>query len=242
MTTSKARLAAPFGAGASGELQRLTITSERGGEPVKALFNPSELSSSRSLEWEEPRRSLHGGGDHEGRARFRYVAAETLSIELLFDTYEQRSFGGAMAIGSRQRRAADVRQHTDRLARLAEIVPDLHRPPICALQWGSFDVFRGVLSSLAQRFTMFLEDGTPVRATLDCTFLESATLGRGRAGELHSADVTKTRQVRRNDTLHSIAAEEYNDPALWRHIATANGIVDPLRVRPGTVLTIPRLR
>jgi nucleoid-associated protein YgaU len=48
--------------------------------------------------------------------------------------------------------------------------------------------------------------------------------------------------VRRNDTLHSIAAEEYRDPALWRHIAKANGIVNPRDLKPGTVLTIPRLR
>jgi nucleoid-associated protein YgaU len=54
--------------------------------------------------------------------------------------------------------------------------------------------------------------------------------------------VAKTRQVRHNDTLHSIAAEEYRDPALWRHIARANGIVNPRDLKPGTVLTIPRLR
>jgi nucleoid-associated protein YgaU len=54
--------------------------------------------------------------------------------------------------------------------------------------------------------------------------------------------VAKTRQVRRNDTLHCIAAEEYRDPALWRHIARANGIINPRHLEPGVVLTIPRLR
>ena len=65
--------------------------------------------------------------------------------------------------------------------------------------------------------------------------------GRLRARELHSADVTKTRQVRRGDTLQSIAAEEYNDPRLWRAIATANSIVNPRQLLPGTVLSIPKL-
>ena len=52
----------------------------------------------------------------------------------------------------------------------------------------------------------------------------------------------KSRQVRRGDTLQSLAAEEYGDPRQWRHIAVANGIVNPRDLRPGTVLTIPKLR
>ena len=99
-----------------------------------------------------------------------------------------------------------------------------------------------MLTSLAQRFNLFLEDGTPVRATVSCSFLESVPAGRVRARELHSADVTKTRQVRRGDTLQSLAAEEYNDPRLWRAIATANSIVNPRHLPPGTVLTIPKLQ
>jgi nucleoid-associated protein YgaU len=60
--------------------------------------------------------------------------------------------------------------------------------------------------------------------------------------ELHSADVPRTRRVTRTDTLHSIAAQEYGDPALWREIARANRLVNPQRIRPGDVLVIPRLR
>jgi nucleoid-associated protein YgaU len=141
-----------------------------------------------------------------------------------------------------QRDATDVRRHTDRIAALAEVDRDLHRPPICRLEWGTFDIFTGVLTSVQQTFTLFLEDGTPVRATLSCSFAEATRAARSSARELHSADVTKTRQVRRTDTLHSLAAEEYNDPSLWRHIARANGIVNPRELMPGTVLTIPKLR
>ena len=65
---------------------------------------------------------------------------------------------------------------------------------------------------------------------------------RVRAFELHSADVPRTRRVTRTDTLASIAAQEYGDPSLWREIARANHVVNPLRLRPGDVLVIPRLR
>jgi hypothetical protein len=261
MTISKSRLVSGLlGLGAGGgELERLTITYERGLQPVEAcldpieaLFNPSEISLSRSVSWEHQRRARQGDEAYSGaHARFRSIEAETFSIELFFDTYESRSgpsLGSAIATALipanpfQGSQATDVRQHTQKLAMLAEVNTARHRPPICHLAWGAFDIFTGVLTSISQRFTLFLEDGTPVRATVSCSFTESVSTGRARAGEPHSADVTKSRQVRRNDTLQSLAADEYNDPRLWRYIATANGIVNPRDLQPGTVLTIPKLQ
>ena len=41
------------------------------------------------------------------------------------------------------------------------------------------------------------------------------------------------------DSLHSVAQREYGKPALWRGLAAANGIDDPLRVPVGTSVLIP---
>ena len=92
----------------------------------------------------------------------------------------------------------------------------------------------------------------PVRQSLGrVTTLEAALEAAGAvagrrvlefAFETPSPDVAKTRVVRRGDTLSAIAAEEYGDPAVWRPIARANGIVDPRRLPPGQVLTIPVLQ
>jgi nucleoid-associated protein YgaU len=239
-----------------GELQKLTITYERSGRrksgEIEALFNPNEITLAKSATWEQQRVASHGGTTSSAvEQEFRFVEAATFDIELFFDTYEPRS--GAMSFRSaatsllpagltRASGATDVRWHTDRVAGLVEADRELHRPPRCHLHWGAFDIFTGVLTSVRQRFTLFLEDGTPVRATLSCGFVESGTEAHAKAGELHSSDVAKKRQVRRNDTLQSIAAEEYNDPTLWRPIAKANAIVNPRDLRPGTVLTIPKLR
>lgn len=237
--------------GGGGELHKLTIYHERGAArgqgAVEALFNPGEISLSRSAKWEQ--QQAVGQSKASVEQEFRSVEAETFSIELFFDTYESRSSGltaaGAAAtflpaslIGGRE--ATDVRQYTDQIARLVEVNAELHRPPVCDLRWGVFDIFTGVLISLQQRFTMFLDDGTPVRATLTCDFAEVGT--QARATELHSSDVIKKRQVRRYDTLQSLAAAEYGDPAWWRPIATANGIVNPRDLRPGMTLAIPKLQ
>jgi nucleoid-associated protein YgaU len=77
---------------------------------------------------------------------------------------------------------------------------------------------------------------------LGCTFQEWRS-GQDDAllENTQSADVTKTRRVKLGDTLSSIAGEEYNDPAMWRPIAEANGIDDPRSLTPGTVLAVPAL-
>ena len=48
-------------------------------------------------------------------------------------------------------------------------------------------------------------------------------------------------RVRDGDSLPSIAYDAYGDPTQWRTIAEANDIDDPLRLRRGSELSIPRL-
>ncbi|MDX6705728.1 MAG: hypothetical protein QOI48_1574, partial [Solirubrobacteraceae bacterium] len=47
--------------------------------------------------------------------------------------------------------------------------------------------------------------------------------------------------VRDGDSLASIAYQAYGDATQWRTIAQANGIDDPLRLRSGRTLSVPRL-
>ena len=90
---------------------------------------------------------------------------------------------------------------------------------------------------------LFSPDGVPLRARLSVSLKEYRPVEiQIREQEKHSPDVEKTWVVRRGDTLSGISAAVYRDPALWREIARANGIQDPRRLRPGVVLTVPRLR
>lgn len=248
-----------LGTGDSGGLQKLAIQYETKGdargkilskESFHVLFNPTEIAYSKSVTWESKPVADKGWASQAMRQDFKSSQPETLSITLFFDTYEPRQSSsgiGAFVIPTNPLtsapQATDVKVHTDQVAELARISPALHRPPRCELWWGKFRLFVGVLTGLQQRFTLFMPDGTPVRAELDCTFTESNTLVRNiRTRELQSSDVAKTVVVQRTDTLQSIAAAEYNDASLWRHIAKANGIIQPRAVKPGTRLIIPPLR
>jgi len=268
MALSKGKLASDIlGVGpGGGGLEKLEIWYKSGKltETIEALFNPSEISVSRSVNWETKKTvASRKSGKKLVKARgakertpveqkFLSVKPATLQVELFFDTYEPHEdkwslgkIATAFAVPTnpfQSTTATDVTVHTRKLTSLAKIQPESHEPPRCVLKWGGMIWFRGVLQDISIKYTMFMPNGTPVRATAGCTFIEAETEAEYRKGELHSADVAKSRIVRRHDTLHSLAAEEYNDPGLWRHIAKANNIINPRRLKPGDTLIIPPLQ
>jgi hypothetical protein len=245
-----------FGGGIGNGLQKLRIgyKTHLGVQKwVEALFNPAEISRSRRVKWDERLRWQSGTNWSWRNSERQFVAVEpeTLSLTMFFDTYEAHvSAGSSQLISSvvsaanpfSRSQASDVRNLTRQVAALAAVDRELHHPPVCQLSWGTQeDIFTGVLTQLDQNFTMFLPDGTPVRATLSCSFDEFQTEAHAKAREVHSSDVVKTRVARRGDSLQSLAAQEYRDPSLWREIARANGIINPRSLSPGQILTIPKL-
>lgn len=242
-----------------GSLEKLKIRSEaRAGRQGKVLqwkpsfdvlFNPGELHFTRKVEWDAKEQATKGFKGASRNLEFVKSVPERLQLTLFFDTYEPRSRGADLRnllvptnpFGADAPGAYDVRTHTDRVANLAKVRKELHRPPRCELSWGGAQLFFGVLTRLDVKLTMFLPDGTPVRATAACTFHDFAIADTDRRNELQSSDVAKTVVFQATDSLAAIAADEYNDPAQWRLIAKANGIANPRAVAPGTVLILPPL-
>lgn len=203
------------------ELAKAMITPQDE-ESIHVLFNPGQYSLDQSNALNEE----NVPGLASPILSYKWGKGRTLRMDLFFDTYEQRT---------------DVRQHTDLVYGLLNIRGPLHRPPVCTFTWGSFN-FTCMLESVGGRFTLFLPDGTPVRATLSVTFKEFVEMKDAvRDPPTESADHAKSYLVRRGDTLASIAAAEYGDPGRWRPIAQANRIANPRLLAPGTRLVLPAL-
>lgn len=202
-------------------------------EQINFLFNPTEYTVAKSNSWEQKRVV----GKNVPKTAFTGGGPRTMTMDLFFDVFEIEN--------------GDVRTHTDQLWKLCMINagtenPNTQRsdPPYCIFQWGPNWHFKAAVTTLSVRFTLFREDGTPVRATANITLqdVEDNTVQLGTNPTSESEPGRKRREVRPHDTLATIAYEEYGSPNHWRLIARANAVDDPFSLQPGEVLAIPPLQ
>lgn len=192
------------------------------GDTIPVMFNPPEYELQRTNQFAEV--GIPGLGS--SLLQFVRGSAQTMTVELFFDTTDSQ---------------LDVRVFTARVVGLSALNAQTHAPPVLLFVWGSL-VFSCVLESLTQRFDYFNSNGEPLRARLNVTLKGFDLLEDLLASNpLESSDRTKRRVVREGDTLQSIAALLYDDPRLWRPIAEANELDNPLTIQVGQELIVPSL-
>lgn len=212
------------------ELEKAFLLPERG-DKIPCLFNPETIAVGRSNNWSsEPR---------PGRSvsTLRYTGANSgwMSMDLVFDTTDT---------------GTAVTTYTGPIMKLLEPDPDLPssdeasnnvRPPTVTFNWGELHSFPAVVTNVSVRFTYFASTGVPLRAEMhlelrqyeaSSAFLQNPTSGTPEPHRVH--------RVQPGETLDRISAAYYGDATRWRELAAANAVEDPLSVRPGTILSIPR--
>ena len=204
------------------EIVRPEIADERA-RRVPLRFNPTDYKLSKANTFAE----IAIPGLESPPIQYVRGGSETLSVEALVDTSDTLE---------------DVRaKYVERLRGLMRPDSREHAPPIVRFVWGR-SVFTGVMEKLDITYQLFLPDGTPLRAKLDIGLKEYRPAAvQAMDPPRSSPTVEKSYLVRRGDTLSSIAAALYRQPDAWRELARANGITDPRDLRPGQVLTVPRL-
>ena len=228
-------------------VEKMRITDLDNRKTFEVLYNPQSYTRRKTVRYQKipllgadaPVVQFHNGG------------AEELSFELFFDSvsagaevggnFEDRKKFEKNSLKPTIMGGIDVRDFTRKITNLMYVIKDLHRPPELKVEWSSLQ-FKGFLSRCEQRFTRFDERGQPVRALLECTFVEHRDIQMlFVANPLNSPDTTKYHTVRQGDSLWSLAAEEYGDAGQWRVIAEANGLANPRALRTGEMLVIPAL-
>lgn len=171
---------------------------------VEVMFNPNEYTVSVEAKYT----------GEEDKRQFQKTEIPDLKVSLFYDTYEERT---------------DVRKETNKIIALMKPTiagKETKHPPDCGFVWGKFS-YRGVITSVQQKFTMFLENGIPVRAILDVTFT-SHDLEK-KIDNLKGLEACrKLWVVKSGDRLDLIAEEVFKDPLNWRKIAKANRIKNPI--------------
>ena len=198
-------------------------------EEIECLFNPNEYTFQRSNRWVE--RQVRG--ENLPNLEFAGGSSSTLTMQLFLDT---STTGG------------DVRETTKKIRQLMDIddsATDMTtvkgRPPMVEFHWGRIWSFKAVITRLTEKCTLFRDDGVPVRATLDITFLQAKEAGNYPAQNPTTMSTSGYKRwvVKEGDTIDWIAFHEYGDSTLWRYIADINGLDNPGKLRQGQALAIP---
>jgi hypothetical protein len=134
-------------------MNTLTISGLEGGAStvsVTAQYNPKELGVEQVIAW---RAVKWDGPSYDSVA----AASRTMSFELMFDGIES---------------GTPIEETVAALHKLSDVDAKLKRPPKVKVAWGAAGApgmmppFEGIIDSLGCTYTMFQEDGTPVRATI----------------------------------------------------------------------------
>jgi hypothetical protein len=209
-----------------------------GGETIPVLFNPTEYTITKTNTWnfkEVQGQSLpppeFGGG-----------APRQITLSLLLDN--------SLLEGSQT-----VKDITDKLFKMMEVDDGQPAggtrasPPKVTFRWGAVDTFLAVCTSLTVAYQLFEPNGMPMRADVKLDLKQADQASTASSGSAQKGTNPTTRAmaghgvhtVQDGDSLPSIAYRAYGDATRWRAIAEANGIDNPLHVRRGTPLVVPRL-
>lgn len=150
---------------------KCSISSLESSITVDAYFNPREIAFEKQIPWNEQKAQ----GADAPKLEFTDAAPGTLTVELLFDSYET---GGNVH---------DL--YCKKLQDMTAIMDGAEkRPPQCMFKWGTFPPFKGVIENLSIKYTMFFADGTPCRATATVKLKEF--IDTGSTGGVDSVEVS----------------------------------------------------
>lgn len=216
---------------------------EGGGMVVAFLLNPMSLritrtsryssSSSRSSVAGRPAYAASGRSSSNavvGHNRQQYTGSPpaTLNMTVWFDQSFERDGYISYEIDQLQSWTCPTERS----------IGGARNPARVTFTWGTLQ-FEGHIQQLLVDYKLFGTGGRPVRAAVTITMTENPSAVTGTNPSSGGTSGRRVHIVAAGDSLHSVANAELGSPGLWRVLAQANGIDDPLRVTPGTLLLIP---
>jgi hypothetical protein len=226
-----------------GGLAPAQIFRDDGAPPtINFMFNPESYTVTKTNNWEAGKRT----GQSTTEAKFTSGAPIELSgLILWFDTYMDGP------------NPEPVTKYTNQLLKLMDVDTALSppSPPPVKFKWGGLE-FRSVMKSVAIEFTLFSKEGVPLRAKATVALQEmkptpvASAPDPSRAWEDASLFITRSggtkwdakamAQVTSADRLDWIAAQFSGSSDAWKAIAEANNIENPLNIKAGLSVVIPK--
>ncbi len=196
-------------------------------ERIDFQFNPKELTLAKSASWA---RDTGKGNKKSGPPQYNGPQPSKLSLEMFFDASEKQD--------------DSVVKTVDKLFACCVPTTESYQqkkasPPWVVFRWGPLTGFLAYISSVSAKYTRFTSGGMPIRAVCTVSLEElagEAPRQNPTSGGLHPRRV---HTIVAGESLATIAFDEYGNPALWRAVAEANRIDDPMRLRSGSRIFLP---
>jgi hypothetical protein len=196
-----------------------------GDETVECAFNPRDYTIAKTNVWTyKPSQ-----GDDLPKPEFGGGMPMTYKLSLLLDS----SLDGP---------DQSIKDQANKL--MGAMHGNGTAPKFIEFSWGSVKLPKAAPVSISIRYALFRPNGEPVRAFVDLELAQaepSSPAGKAQNPTTRAITGLRAITVHDGDSLPSIAYQAYGDATRWRVIAQANGIDNPMHLRRGTALTIPRL-
>jgi len=146
---------------------------DQGSVHIEAQYNPKDLQVDLQVPWQKHNQA---NKSNEQGIHLEFTGAEgrEMTVELFFDGFEQKK-SIAPQIATIHQLASVIKAGSNK--------GDDRRPHRCVVNWGTTAKnFRCVIESVSTKYTMFLEDGTPVRATCTVKLKEADVVSMAKSG------------------------------------------------------------
>lgn len=189
-------------------------------------FNPTEYSVTKTATW---KRNPDAGSVDAAIPEFLGANPRTFTVRFLIDATEQ---------------GTDLDPQLELLFSCCSPTDETRgqnkpKPPFVLFGWGTNTSFPACVTSITADYKLFSPEGKCIRASGVLTLEEIPTEQRRQNPTSGGRAARRTHMVVAGDSLTSIAYREYGRPDLWRALAEANGIDDPLRLTPGRRVLVP---
>lgn len=196
---------------------------------IKFQFNPKELSLTKNAKWQ---RQTQPNAAKSGVPEFKGAEPAKLALEIFLDSTD--TMGDAVIKTVEQLFNLTVPTKASRQDSKGS-------PPWVIFKWGTTTGFPSFVSSVTAKYTLFTPGGMPVRAVCTVNLEEVSGEPGGQNPTSGALAARDAHTLTAGDSLQSLAYQAYGNPELWRHIAEANGIDDPMRLKLGTTVLVPAL-
>jgi Contractile injection system tube protein len=196
---------------------------------IEFQFNPKELSLSKNAKWG---RDAQRNAKKSAPPQFNGSDPCKLTLEMFLDAT------GTMS--------DTVVKTVERLFACCVPTDESRKdtkgsPPWVIFSWGSMVGFPAYVSSVTAKYTLFTPAGLPVRAVCTVNLEEISGEQSGQNPTSGALAARDSHVLVAGESLRALAFRAYGDAELWRVIAQANEIDDPMRLRPGRPVLLPAL-